>query len=300
MKQFFIFLVLTVVSITTLQAQVGFNNPNPHPNSLLDLTATDKGLLIPRLTTVQRDALTLVLNPAAESLLVYDTNLQGFYFFRAGTWYALNEWVKTAGSNNVSLTGNASISGSISSGSITNAGTLTTNSLTSTGNISAGTINSSGAISTSSTVSAAGLNVTGFSSNALVPTGAIMMWSGSIAAIPTGWVLCDGSSGRPDLRDRFIVGSGGTYSVGTTGGEAFHTLNTNEMPNHDHVMHGQGLIPGISTYLSRANGRYSGSGGDLLGGSGSPDTGMRTGFTGSSQPHENRPPYYALAYIIKL
>jgi microcystin-dependent protein len=299
MKPLIIFL-LTIASINILQGQVGFNNPSPHPSSLLDLTATDKGLLIPRLTTVQRDALTLILNPAAESLLVYDTNLQGFYFFRAGAWYSLNEWVKTAGSNNVSLTGNASISGSISSGSIANAGTLTTNSLTSTGNISAGSLNSSGAISTSSTVSAAGLNVTGFSSNALVPTGAIMMWSGSTAAIPTGWALCDGSSGRPDLRGRFIVGYSGSgfyNAVGNIGGEDFHTLTINEMPSHNHSISTTDSPQSSDDAADPLRGRIPG-GANTRGGT---LPGARTiGFSGSGFSHENRPPYYTLAYIIKL
>jgi hypothetical protein len=134
MKPLFIFLLITL-SIHSLQGQVGFNNPNPHPNSLLDLTATDKGLLIPRLTTVQRDALTLILNPAAESLMVYDTNLQGFYFFRAGTWYGLNEWVKVAGSNNVSLSGNVNITGTINAGNISTSGSISTAGITATGSV---------------------------------------------------------------------------------------------------------------------------------------------------------------------
>jgi len=51
-----------------------------------------------------------------------------------------------------------------------------------------------------------------------VPTGAIIMWSGSIGSIPSGYVICNGSNGTPDLRDRFVVGAGNTYSVGNTGG----------------------------------------------------------------------------------
>jgi hypothetical protein len=51
-----------------------------------------------------------------------------------------------------------------------------------------------------------------------IPSGSIIMWSGSIGAIPTGYVLCNGSNGTPDLRDRFIVGAGNTYSVGNNGG----------------------------------------------------------------------------------
>ena len=51
-----------------------------------------------------------------------------------------------------------------------------------------------------------------------VPSGAIIMWSGSIGSIPAGYYICDGNNGTPDLRDRFVVGAGNTYAVGNTGG----------------------------------------------------------------------------------
>ena len=51
-----------------------------------------------------------------------------------------------------------------------------------------------------------------------VPSGGIIMWSGSIASIPSGYYLCDGSNGTPNLKDSFVVGAGNTYSVGNTGG----------------------------------------------------------------------------------
>jgi hypothetical protein len=53
-----------------------------------------------------------------------------------------------------------------------------------------------------------------------IPTGAILLWSGSIGSIPAGYVLCNGNNGTPDLRDRFIVGAGSTYAVDATGGSA--------------------------------------------------------------------------------
>lgn len=58
------------------------------------------------------------------------------------------------------------------------------------------------------------------STTTAVPTGAILMWSGSIGSIPSGYVICDGTNGTPDLRDRFIVGAGTSYSVGNNGGFA--------------------------------------------------------------------------------
>ena len=53
-----------------------------------------------------------------------------------------------------------------------------------------------------------------------VPNGAIIMWSGTVATIPDGFSLCDGSNGTPDLRNRFVVGAGSTYAVGATGGSS--------------------------------------------------------------------------------
>ena len=120
-----------------------------------------------------------------------------------------------------------------------------------------------------------------------VPSGVIVMWSGSVATIPSGWALCNGSSGTPNLRDRFIVGAGGNYSVADTGGEANHTLTIAEMPVHTHSNVGELWSGQLSL------GDYSGVTLWRV------ETGNTTS-TGSDQPHENRPPYYALAYIMKL
>lgn len=57
----------------------------------------------------------------------------------------------------------------------------------------------------------------------LMPSRGIIMWSGTAADIPTGWALCDGTGGTPDLTDRFILGAGKTYQPGATGGAATAT-----------------------------------------------------------------------------
>ena len=54
----------------------------------------------------------------------------------------------------------------------------------------------------------------------IVPIGTISMWSGTLASVPAGWQVCDGTNGTPDLRNKFVVGAGNTYSVGATGGSA--------------------------------------------------------------------------------
>lgn len=64
----------------------------------------------------------------------------------------------------------------------------------------------------------------------LIPSGGIIIWSGSSASIPANWYLCDGANGTPNLRDRFVVGAGTSYAVGATGGQ--NTITT--VPAHDH------------------------------------------------------------------
>jgi len=139
------------------------------------------------------------------------------------------------------------------------------------------------------------------------PSGGIVMWSGTIANIPTDWVLCDGNNGTPDLRNRFIVGAhSGTnpgttaqtgpgfadttgaladnYEPGDTGGETAHQLTLAEIPSHNHNYNGGNLKE-----LQGDNGGND----DYASGGGTTDS------KGSDRFHENRPPYYALAFIMK-
>lgn len=80
--------------------------------------------------------------------------------------------------------------------------------------------------------------------DARLPIGAIINWSGSIANIPQYWSLCDGTLGTPNLRDRFVIGSGNLYPVNAKAGSAnhthegdvgYHTLTEAELPSHRHV-----------------------------------------------------------------
>ena len=108
-------------------------------------------------------------------------------------------------------------------------------------------------------------------------TGIIAIWSGSIASIPTGWKICDGNNGTPDLRNRFVVGAGDTYAVDANGGAIAHTHPfTGDGHTHD--------IPGGPSVAA-------GTDFDLTSSS-EPATGT-TGSGGSL------PPYYALAFIMK-
>jgi len=133
-------------------------------------------------------------------------------------------------------------------------------------------------------------------------TGMIMMFSGTTA--PSGWVLCDNSAeaqaaNAPDLRDRFIVGTGNSYNLNDKGGSASVTLTEAQMPQHNH---------GAANSTSNVVRWTGGSSGFPNIGPGTPNS-YRIEFTtvggggnsnkGSGDAHENRPPYYALAFIMK-
>jgi microcystin-dependent protein len=163
---------------------------------------------------------------------------------------------------------------------------------------------------------------------AAVPTGFIGLWSGAAAAIPSGWVLCDGTSGTPDLRDRFLVGAAGGYAVGATGGSATqtitvngHALTTAEIPSHNHGVndpsHAHGHNIGdrygsaSSTNFDSAGNMTGGPFGGPIGPSGIAILGAGTGISiqnaggGGAHSHTatgatNLPPYYALCFIMKL
>lgn len=126
---------------------------------------------------------------------------------------------------------------------------------------------------------------------ASLPTGAIMMWSGSIASIPSGWGLCDGSAGRPDLRNRFVMGARASYGVSAVGGAENIVINANQLPAHVHEINDNHSSPNVNTtgFTVITDGYF--------GGSSSATT--RKNIT-SNSPVDIRPPYYALAYIIKL
>lgn len=155
---------------------------------------------------------------------------------------------------------------------------------------------------------------------ATVPSGAIMMWSGSIASIPSGWLLCDGTNGTPDLRDRFIVGAGDGYAVGDTGGADSVTLTEAQMPAHAHTgattsggahQHLEGSLHYTNLSGHAPYGKVSASGlannyfpYDVVSraytsSAGSHSHSLTTNATGGDAAHENRPPYLALAYIMK-
>lgn len=161
-----------------------------------------------------------------------------------------------------------------------------------------------------------------------IPQGGIIMWSGTMASLPSGWNLCDGGTYNsivtPDLRNKFIVGSGDTYNTGSTGGNTSHdhgaatgntALTTAQMPSHDHGYKDSYYIeinnPGVGPSGAIDGVDYVGP--TAYKGSGDSDNDNKyvyyrngtTNTTGSGANHnhsissENHlPPYYALAFIM--
>ena len=177
--------------------------------------------------------------------------------------------------------------------------------------------------------------------NAFV-TGMIMLWSGAYVNIPSGWRLCNGTLGTPNLADKFIIGAGINYSLGNTGGSADSTLVAHSHSissvsgnagTHSHLLSGSTSGAGshnhtIPNYLVSAvagsgdidrdneyqqwkatpgqvtntvgNHTHSLSGSTTLSGNHNHPITSTCSGSGSSSTNRNLPPYYALAYIIKL
>ena len=146
-----------------------------------------------------------------------------------------------------------------------------------------------------------GANLTNLTVDGFV-SGMIIAWSGSVANIPSGFVLCDGNNYTPDLRDRFIIGAGNSYAVDATGGSKDATL-----PTHFHHAFklGNSSESRFNSTLTASNYAASGTGAgnlneayNIVSKSSEADVG-KTSDEGSSATNANLPPYHALCYIMK-
>jgi microcystin-dependent protein len=195
------------------------------------------------------------------------------------------------------------------SGDFAAAGVLTAGSATFSGGVSAASLDVAGAVAASSLSVTGDATVNGdlqvggaVSGFGTVPLECIILWSGSADDIPNGWALCNGQTVNghttPDLRNRFVVGAGtgSQYTVGETGGEEKHTLSESEMPSHSHTYDFKGAdFKGAwddDNYVYDASGHYKDRSQN--------DNRRTTNSTGGGAAHENRPPYYALCYIMRV
>lgn len=145
------------------------------------------------------------------------------------------------------------------------------------------------------------------------PVGGIIMWSGAINAIPTGWNLCDGSNGTPNLSGQFIVGYDATNEdydeIGKTGGASEVAISEAQMPvhNHDGSTNSAGAHVHSINNVPAASGAtkpFDSDAGETFKGTiqtesaGSHTHSLTTNNKGGGLAHENRPPFFTLAYII--
>lgn len=309
-----------------INAQIGINTNTPDTSAALHIVAKPygQGLLVPRMFQARKSTLT----SPARGLFAYDLSSDMFYFNRTNgnnDWFAVNPWLTKADSVTPNVMFTHTVVTNVGIGTQTPNAKLDVN----------GSITSNSVVTTNSLVVTNSISVNGFPNNSLVPAGLISMWSGSVA--PNGWALCDGTNGTPDLRGRFIVSydnivgtnnpnspttpiiapNNGTTvnygAIGNKGGENGHVLIKNELPKHKHTVNtsntdggnisvggsGYGFLSTAGNVVGMSGSNYSADSYDHSH-SISGTTGDGTSDSLNNLTHENRPPYYVLAFIMKL
>ena len=207
------------------------------------------------------------------------------------------------GTTIINTSGTATLTGATSlTGTATSSGTLNV-----TGNFQLdGSVGTSGQVLVSQGSGSTPIWGSGF------PSGGIIMWSGSIVSIPSGWYLCDGTNGTPNLTDRMVIGAGNLYAVDATGGSKdaivvahTHTGSAAAVADHQHEVFGfwhwvDESIEIMATRLKSTDQSASGRDDDQTSGAaGGHSHSLTIDSTGSSGTNANLPPYYALAFIMK-
>lgn len=139
------------------------------------------------------------------------------------------------------------------------------------------------------------ITASNFVGNGTIPIGGIIMWSGQIANIPAGWALCNGSNSTPNLTDRFIYGAGGKLTPNVTNGSMTKVLKPENLPPHVHSYTDSGFVQVSADWSS------GGSWSDGDGTGRATSSGSSTGNgPGTSTPVDIMPPYYTLAFIMRI
>lgn len=300
LKHLFVLLAL-LTATCNLKAQIGIGTIDPDTSVMLEIRSTNKGILIPRVDNAE------TANTAKGSLL-FDNNTGKFKYYNGTNWLSVNP-LGVDISDNVTAPKNVTVRESI-------------------------TIQGTSLDARTATVTA-----DNFIGHGTIPVGGIIMWSGTTLPADGSWALCDGTTTTnglktPNLSGRFIVSydvadpdysnpgnlsTGGT-APGNYGGYDTLTLTTDYLPKHNHDAGtlGTKADEGVHTHtynvfeLKSVKWKGGGDSSDDngTGGNAQANTGEggahthtiigNTGYTGKSLPLDKRPPYYVLAFIMRV
>lgn len=344
--RYYLFVFVSLISISSY-AQIGIGTNDPDTSAILELRSDSLGVLMPRMTSTAAQAM---MTPA-EGLMLYDTDENMVMFYGKSSsvysWYGVSPWryrENVSDPTNINLY----LEPSINSVNIGTSTPLVDNQLTIENNVviggTTGDAPQKGMLLKEDAEFQSDVTVTNTSSATIVegagtvPLGGVIMWSGNSGALPDGYVLCDGGAPVggitiPDLRGRFLVGvdpSANTSlpsntadmvtnyaSVGNTGGLNQVTLDTTQLPVHDHggltvdeasTAHTHSFDEIRLAQDKKVQNDNDGDGDYRLG-----DIqyeSRNTGYAGihkhtvygegNGQPSDNRPQYFTLAFIIRI
>jgi hypothetical protein len=242
-QSFIVVVVLVLVLQGAIMAQnsVSIGTQEINENAVLQLVspANNQGFLVPKLTTAQR--LAMNLQNKDDALLVFDSDLGTYFFWYNSSWIQLSnrtdadtdplneiQDLQLIG-DTLTITNNPAATNIDLSGYLDNTDDQNLSEVLTEGN-DAG---NAGITNLANPVNPQDATTKAYVDNRM-PAGAIIMWSGSIASIPTGWALCDGTNGTPNLTDRFVR-SVGTQNPGGTGGNVSQ-IHSHTVNNHQHTV----------------------------------------------------------------
>ncbi len=324
-----------LISIQVL-GQVGINNATPDSSAILDMESDTAGFLMPRMGSFERQSIT----DPANSLILYDTTDAMFFYHDSindnGTsdWIGVSAWkhpdndqIYTQESvKHVVIGTQTPIDGN--SFTVANNVVIGDNSSSAPDN----GLFVARAVDTGSLDVTDPLRATTLEGKGTIPVGGIIFWAGEPGDVPENWALCDGTTvngiATPDLQGRFVVGFNASASttptdatnkeintgrIGNTGGQDVVTITSDEMPSHNH-----GGVTGDDgdhnhSYTNKVRRNRKDVDPWDEGNYGSTNITSTTDNThsagdhshvidedGGGLAHENRPPYYVVAYIIRV
>jgi microcystin-dependent protein len=272
----FLFFAFACIAFSVrLNAQIGINTPTPEETSILDLNTSERGILIPRMTSQRRMDIINQIGAPAEGLLVFDTDEEMFYFYNPNNadgdntdgdlnWQAVNPLKYVDSRDN--LQGSEYLRKIETHASVQDISLFENTPASATnprlyvdGQVTIGTSNVApdearglyvdNKLQVTDDVEVEGrVTANNFVGNGTVPIGGIIMWSGYGGSVPSNYRLCDGSAGTPNLTNRFIRG-GSLGQMNSTGGTDNQTLTVANMPSHTHSASGLNVsITGSGTH----------------------------------------------------